>query len=189
MSTREELDGLPAFTGITTYRDPQGRFEFRHPAGWIRSDLDDDLDGVFVRPEEEEENTYFAIWVSSLPEKVVAADLPELKAGFDDGLTRLTDLQVESESDRTYGNIVKLERVLTFSEDAGDAPSEKVTRKRRVWGMYVDTFQIVVVWQGSSVKEYDYWYPMGNYCFAMFKLPDELWFATDPDVNSEADPG
>lgn len=182
MSTREELDGLPAFTGITTYRDPQGRFEFRHPAGWTRSDLDDDLDGIIVRPEEEEENTYFAIWVSSLPEKVVASDLPELKAGFDDGLERLADLQVESAKDTTYGNIVKLERVLTFSE-------EENTRKRRVWGMYVDTFQIVVVWQGSSVKEYDYWYPMGNYCFSMFKLPDELWFATDPEVNSEADNG
>jgi hypothetical protein len=182
MTTREELDGLPAFTGITTYRDHLGRFEFRHPAGWIPSELDNDLDGIMVRPLEEDENTYFAVWVSSLPEGVVADDLPELKKGFDDGLTQLPDVQVESTKDTTYGNIVKLERVLTFTEDGS-------TRKRRIWGMYVDTFQVVVVWQGSSVEEYDYWYPMANYCFSMFKIPDELWFRTDPEVNTAIEPG
>jgi hypothetical protein len=182
MSTREELDGLPAFTGITTYRDPLGRFEFRHPAGWTRSELDDDLDGIIVRPEEEEQNTYFAVWISSLPQSVSARDLPELKEGFDDGLAQLPDAQIESGEEQTYGNIVKVERVVSFTENGE-------TRKRRVWGMYVDTFQMVVVWQGRSVKEYDYWYPMGNYCFSMFKIPDELWFATDPEVNSAADPG
>lgn len=203
MTMREELDGLPAFTGITTYRDPQGRFEFRHPSGWICSELDNDLDGVIVRPEEEEQSTYFAVWISSLDERVVAADLPELKAGFDAGLAQLADLKVESGSEATYGNIVKVERVLSFSEnDSATKPAElapgnsatkpaepapeKHTRKRRVWGMYVDTFQVVVVFQGASEKEYDYWYPMGNYCFAMFKIPDELWFATDPEVNPEA---
>jgi hypothetical protein len=194
MNTREELDGLPAFTGITTYRDPQGRFEFRYPAGWTRSELDDDLDGIIVRPEEDEQNTYFAVWISSLPEAVVASDLPELRAGFDDGLAQLTDLSVESAEEKTYGNIVKLERVVSFTDKDGErpeelAPGEPIRRKRRVWGMYVDTFQMVVVWQGRSVKEYDYWYPMGNYCFSMFKIPDELWFATDPEVNKAADPG
>lgn len=179
MSRVRERSGLPAFTGITTYRDPQGRFEFRHPSDWDRYELDEDRDGVLIRPEVEDEHTYFAIWISPLSIGVVADDLPELRRGFDDGLGRLADARIDKAADDTYGNIVKLERWLTFTE-AG------VVRKRRTWGLYVDTWQLVATYQGSTVGEYDYWEPMGNYCFATFQLPNELWFATDPEIDKSA---
>lgn len=169
--------GLPSFTGVTTYRDPEGRFEFRHPSDWERAELADDRDGVIVRPEVDDPDTYFAVWISSLPEPVIAADLSELQRGFDDGLARLADARVESATETTYGEIVKLDRVLTFS-DGGEK------RKRRVWGMYVHAWQVLVIWQGSDEHEYDYWYPMANYCFSLFRLPDELWFLTDPEMQS-----
>ena len=74
-------------------------------------------------------------------------------------------------------NLVKLERIYTFDEDG-------VTRKRRVWTMYVDSWLIVVVWQGSTPEEYAYWLPMGNYAFSTFELPQALWFATDRDLKA-----
>ena len=47
---------------------------------------------------------------------MIADDLPALRDGFDDGLAALADLAVESSSDDTYNDIVKLERTLTFSD-------------------------------------------------------------------------
>ena len=168
--------GLPLFSGITTYRDEVGRFAFRHPSDWEREELADDLEGVIVRPEVDDQNTYFAVWVAPVETAVVADDLAELRRGFDDGLAKLPGLTIESTQDDTFGNIVRLERLLTFTEPAG-------TRRRKVWGMYVHTWQVLVSYQGSSVEEYDYWLPMGNYCFNTFELPEVLWFATDPELH------
>jgi hypothetical protein len=173
--------GRPRFTGVHTHHDPQGRFEFRHPWGWVASDLDDDLDGIIVRPEADDEATYFAIWLTALEVSVTADDLPDLKAGFDDGLARLQDVQIEESTDNVYNNIVKLDRTLTYTENG-------FTRKRRVWGLYADYWQYVVAFQGSTVEEYHYWLPMGNYCFTSFNLPQALWFATDPKVYQRPDP-
>src|SRR5690606_35380042 len=99
--------GRPQFVGITTYTDPEGRFEFRYPSGWILSELDDDLDGRIVRPEADEDATYFAVWAIYLDVAVVADDLEPLREGFDDGLARLTDLEVEKAEDNTYNDIIK----------------------------------------------------------------------------------
>jgi hypothetical protein len=167
--------GLPHFTGIHTYRDPQGRFEFRHPWGWEESELADQLDGVIVSPEDADDETFFAVWVTALETSVEADDLRLLTQGFDAGLARLAEMVIEAGGDRTYNNIVRLERLVTFAEDG-------VRRKRRIWALYADRWQFVVTFQGATEAEYDYWLPMGNYCFTSFNLPYALWFATDPSV-------
>jgi hypothetical protein len=176
MSEAKVRTGRPRFTGIHTYDDPQGRFQFRYPWDWEESELDNDLDGVIVRPEVDEDATYVAVWVRPLETSVVAEDLSELKAGFDDGLLQLPDAEILKGEEKTYNNIVKIEREFTFTEDGH-------TRKRRVWALYADYWQFLVVYQGATVEEYHYWLPMGNYCFTAFNLPYALWFATDPSVN------
>ncbi|QGN32022.1 hypothetical protein [Microlunatus sp. Gsoil 973] len=173
--TERVRSGLPHFTGIHTYQDPQGRFEFRHPWGWQESELEDDRDGVIVSPEDADNDTWFAVWVTALDTSVEAADLPVLKEGFDAGLARLAGVEIQEGNDKTYNNIVRLERVLIFTEGA-------IRRKRRVWALYADQWQFVVAYQGATEDEYAYWLPMGNYCFTSFNLPSALWFATDPAV-------
>ncbi|WP_158548000.1 DcrB/PsbP domain-containing protein [Desertihabitans brevis] len=175
MSAPEARVGRPRFTGVTTFTDERGRYEFRHPSGWVRSALEPGLDGVIVRPEADDEATYFAVAVTDLEVAVVADDLETLRSGFDDGITQLPDAEVESGSEATYNHIVRLERTFTFSEDG-------TTRKRRVWALYADHWQFLVAFQGSTVEEFHYWLPMGNYCFTAFQLPHALWFATDPTV-------
>ena len=176
MSSQPERTGRPQFTGVTTYTDSQGRYEFRHPSDWFRAELDGDGDGVMVGPEPGDEATHFAVAVTDLGLGVVADDLEVLRGGFDEGLSVLADLAVESARDDTYNDIIKLERTLTFSE-------EGMTRRRRVWSLYADHWQFTVVYQGASVEEFQYWLPMGNYCFTAFQLPLALWFATDPVVS------
>jgi len=107
---------------------------------------------------------------------VKADDLPLLREGFEEGLTTLPDVSVSASSDNTYNDIVKLERTLTFTDGAA-------TRKRRIWSLYADRWQFTVVYQGSTVEEFHYWLPMGNYSFTAFQLPMALWFATDPAVS------
>ncbi|HEU5486811.1 MAG TPA: hypothetical protein VFU98_18040 [Microlunatus sp.] len=181
MRERPARTGRPRFTGVTTFSDRQGRYEFRHPSDWFRTGLDGDLDGVITGPDPDDDATHFAVVVTDLGVAVTAADLDLLRDGFDRGIAELADVVIESSSENTYNDIVKVERTLTFS-DQGE------TRKRRVWSMYADHWQFTVLFQGATVEEYAYWLPMGNYCFTAFQLPLALWFATDPSV-SAAQPG
>jgi len=175
LTERPHREGRPRFTGISTFSDHLGRFEFRHPAEWFRTELDGALDGVIVGPDLADDATHFAVSVTDLGVSVVADDLPTLRDGFAEGLAALADLSVENSSDDTYNDIVKLERTLTFRDEASGE-----TRKRRVWSMYADHWQFAVQYQGATVEEFGYWFPMGNYCFTSFQLPLALWFATDP---------
>ena len=175
MTVRPTRTGRPQFTGVTTFTDRDGRYEFKHPSDWFREDLDDGLDGVIVGPDRADEATHFAVAVRDLGLAVTAADLPPLREGFEDGLGRLADVVVEASTDDTYNDIIKLERTLTITEDGE-------TRKRRIWSMYADRWQFTVVYQGATVEEFHYWFPMGNYCFTSFQLPLALWYATDPEV-------
>ncbi|HEY8455780.1 MAG TPA: hypothetical protein VIL34_09310 [Actinopolymorphaceae bacterium] len=181
---RKVRQGRPRFVGVTTYQDPLGRFWFRYPSDWRVYDLTDDREGVMFAPNEadnvpNEENpspkTYFAAWVSKLGEHVVAEDLPVLQEGLEAGLKQLPGVEVEKAKDDVFGNLVKLERIYEF-DDGGER------RKRRTWTLYVDYWQIVLVFQGETPEEYKYWLPMGNYSFATFNIPEELWFATDRDL-------
>jgi hypothetical protein len=175
LTERPHREGRPLFTGVTTYTDHLGRYEFRHPAEWFRSDLDGDLEGVIVGPDRADDATHFAVSLTDLGVSVVADDLPVLRDGFAEGLAALPELSIENSQDDTYNDIVKLERTLTFRDEASGE-----TRKRRVWSMYADHWQYTIQYQGATVEEFRYWFPMGNYCFTSFQLPMALWFATDP---------
>jgi hypothetical protein len=166
----------PRWTGIDTYIDPQGRYTFRIPSDWYRFELDPGIEGVMFSPEPADPQTYISSWARKLETSVVAEDLPVLRGGVAEGLAQLADCQVESEQDGTYGNLIKFERVFTYRD--GEA-----TRKRKIWIMYVDYWQIILTYQGSSPEEWEYWLPMGNYAFHHFTIPPELWFATDRDLS------
>ncbi len=171
--------GRPRFTGVTSFADALGRFEFRHPSDWFRSDLEGGRDGVIVGPDPADDATHFAVAVTDLGVQVTAADSETLREGFADGIAGLPDVSVEGVQDDTYNDIVKLERTFTFAEGG-------VVRKRRSWALYADHWQFAVEFQGSSPAEFHYWLPMGNYCFMSFQLPLALWFATDNAVRTES---
>lgn len=167
----------PQFRGVRTYRDPQGRFSFRHPSDWNRFELDENRDGIMVSFQPGAPTTYFAVWVTPLQTKVVAEDHDVLREGVDAGLAQLPECEISYTDDKVLSNLVKFERTYTFRDG-------EFTRQRRTWVLYVDTWQYVLVWQGATPPEYEYWLPMGNYAFAMFELPQALWFATDRDLAS-----
>jgi hypothetical protein len=163
------------FTGVTTYRDPKGRFEVRYPTDWQEFELADDREGVMYLPEADDPLTAFSVWISPLEHPVVAEDLDELRLGVEEGLAQLSACKVESSVDETLENLIKFERIFTFRDDG-------VTRKRKIWILYVDRWLIVLTWQGRTEDDYNYWFNMANYSFITFNLPEALWFAVDRDL-------
>jgi hypothetical protein len=87
---------------------------------------------------------------------------------------------LESEN-LVIGNLVKLERFYTFDENG-------VTRKRKVWAMYVADWLMVLTYQGENVEEWEHWYAMANQTFFHFVIPPELFYATDRDLNKKGTP-
>ncbi|TDW79436.1 MULTISPECIES: hypothetical protein [Kribbella] len=168
----QRRESPPRFRGVSIYQDPLGRFAFRYPSTWNTFELPDGQEGALFSPEASAPQTYLAAWANRLPESVVAEDLDLLSSGMAEGLARLNSCEVLESHDDAVGNLVRLERLYTFSDD--DA-----VRQRRVWVVYVDTWQIVLVYQGESRQEYEYWSPMGNYSFATFNLAQDLWFSTE----------
>ena len=163
------------YTGLRTYRDPIGRYLFRYPKEWHQHELADNRDGIMYSPEAENPETYFAAWAVRLEDKVVAEDLDILSEGVNEGLYQLVKLNLESGEDRTFGNLVRFERIYTFDEDGR-------IRKRRVWMIYAYKWLFVLVAQGASPETYDYWHIMLDGCFDSFDLAPELWYASDPEV-------
>jgi len=166
----------PRFTGVDTYQDHLGRFSFRFPTHWQRSELDEQRDGVMYRPVGADEQTSLVAWVTQLDHPATAEDLDVLRDGIDQGIASLAAASVEEASDVVLENLLKFERVCTFLDSGA-------TRKRKTWILYVDKWLIVLTWQGASQEEYDYWLAMANYSYATFTLPPALWFAVDRDLN------
>jgi hypothetical protein len=132
-----------------------------------------------LSPQAEEPTTWFAAWAVRLPDAVVAKDLSVLGEGVQEGLASLQDLQVESTSDDVFDNLIRFERVFTFTEDG-------VTRKRKMWMIYVYKWLLVFVAQGETVDEYEYWHMMLEDCFDYLDLAPALWYASDRELASKS---
>jgi len=172
------LPTTPArFYGVSTFSDHEGRFKFRVPSNWYKSELDDGRDGMIWVPDPDDPDTHISCWISKLEQPVKEEDLKELRSGLEQGLSQLPNSEVESRSDDHYGNLIKFERVFTY-----DDPAKGLRHKRRSWYLYADEWAIVLAYQGATPEYYDYWLPMGNYAFAMFDVAEWLWFATDRDL-------
>jgi len=170
----------PRFYGVTTFRDPLGRFSVRYPTNWHHYGLEG-KDGIRFAPSSNDPDTWFTASVEPLDVVVVAEDLDDLKPGLAAGLANLPDCALEAESEVILGNLIKFERVFTFTEGG-------VVRKRKFWILYVDKWLINLAWQGSTPEEYDYWLPMAEYAFQTFEIPQALWFATDRDLSQTSAP-
>ena len=170
----------PRFYGIKTFQDSGGIYKFQYPSTWTVFQLADERDGVMISPDREPPANWVSAWKTDLGESVVAEDLPDLRAGLDEGLARLGEqFTVEAAREEVMGNLIKLERIHSFEQDGQ-------RRRRRQWVLYVDHWQIVLMYQGASLEEYDYWLAMANYSFYTFDLPTQLWFAADRDLSGLA---
>ncbi len=170
----------PKFTGVETIIDVHGRFRYRVPSDWHRFEVEGQTDSLLFSPHAVDTSTYIASWVTKLEFQAGADDLELLASALNEGLGQLPELTIEAEANDCYQNLIKLDRTFTFRENGE-------LRRRHAWYIYVADWQIVLVYQGSSPEEYDYWLPMGNTPFMHFNLADVLWFASDRDLFKPGD--
>ena len=126
-------------------------------------------------PQAEDPQTWFSIWAARMPDPILAEDLDVLREGVNEGLRQLNSLHVLFESEDAFGDLCRFERIYTFQDG-------ELTPKRRVWILYVYTWQFVLMAQGASAEEYQYWYPMLSDFFDTFDLAPELWFAANREL-------
>ena len=174
MTPKPIPDTPPLFRGVENVSDDKGLLSFRVPSDWSRAELDDDRNGMMFLPDIDDPDTHLSFWVSKLEQPIKQEDQADLRDGIAKGLESLPNCVVESESDDSYGNLIKFERIFTYGED--------LRRKRRSWYLYVDEWALVIAYQGATPEHYEYWLPMGNYAFATFNVPEWLWYATDRDL-------
>jgi hypothetical protein len=170
----------PKYTGFRTYRDPKGRYQFRYPVDWHAYELGDERDGIMFSPQAVDPKTWFSAWAVRLPDVVTPEDVSVLREGVQEGLASLLDLEVESASDDVLDNLLRFERMFTFSEDG-------VIRKRKMWMIYVYKWLFVFVAQGETVDSYEHWHMMLDDCFDYLDLAPALWYASDRELASRAE--
>jgi len=168
----------PKFVGVDTFRDHLGRFTVRYPSDWHLFDIDFGRDGKLFSPSASNTQTYVAVWIDKLDVTAHGDDAPALAKAFNQGLQQLDACTIIEQDDVVIGNLIKLERFYTYNDNG-------VTRKRKVWAMYVSHWLMVLTYQGETVEEWEHWYPMANQSYFHFVIPMELWFAADRDLNQK----
>lgn len=159
--SKQQRPERPAFYGLTWQRDTH--FSFMRPNTWHQFEWLDDRQGVLFGPTPEDTHTLFAVDVKDIGIHVDADDLPDLEAGFLDGIANLQESEIEWRDTWKAGAVMGTEAKYTFREGAH-------VRKRWVRVLYQDSRQITVTAQGATVEEYHYWLPMFNEQMMTFKV-------------------
>lgn len=151
MATREGNN--PTWLGMKLYYDLDLDFSFWHESRWNRFKFADGREGIIVSPEESDPLTTYSVQVRTLDTDVTGEDLPVLSEGFIAGLQSLPGCKIESQEENITGSLVILDARLTFTE-------EGVTRKRWVQLVYRGNKQYLLIGQGATVDDFEWWLPM-----------------------------
>jgi|YNPNPStandDraft_1061719.scaffolds.fasta_scaffold14280_7 hypothetical protein len=135
------------------HHDPRWGYQFLYPEGWHRFTFSDGREGVLYAPSATDWTTNFSVEIRDLGVEVTGEDLPDLEAGFREGLRSLPDCQIAWLLHwRTEPPII-LEAKYTFREGT-------VTRQRRSRLVYVGTRQFHVLVQGATPADFEEWRPL-----------------------------
>lgn len=143
----------PYYRGMFKHVDQEAGYALWLPTGWHRFDMVEGRQGVIYSPYADDLNTTFLAEKLRLAYGVTENDVPVLREGFNQGLMALAGIEIESQDETVTSTLITLEARFTFLE--GEA-----RRKRWVRVIYWGNGQLILVAQGASVEEFEYWLPM-----------------------------
>ncbi|NLD73696.1 MAG: hypothetical protein GX649_13400 [Chloroflexi bacterium] len=146
-------DSTPVYHGMTKHWDREAGYALWLPSDWVRYDLADERDGAIYTPYSDRHDTCFSAEKRKLEVSVRAKDMHILRQGFREGLDALPGVEVESQDETITSSLLTLEAQFTFLE--GEA-----RRKRWVRVVYWGNGQLILIAQGATPQEFDYWLPM-----------------------------
>lgn len=143
----------PFYTGMYTYNDKEGGYGITVPTDWHRIPLKPGLVGMMFSPYPDDINTSLLTQKHVLKYKVQPDDMPLLREGFEEGIRRLPGAEIEK-IEASYSSTINVFDA-RFSFLDGD-----VRRKRWVRNIYWGEGQLVMIAQGRTPEDFEYWLPM-----------------------------
>ena len=143
----------PVYTGETKYVSEEGGYAVWIPNNWRKIDMVDGHKGWIFTPYADRFDTCFACEKITLDFQVSTDDLQVLVEGFEEGIKSLPDAVIEEKKYNTGKMAVLLEAKFTFTENGQ-------RRKRWVKSVYWHEANLIMLAQGATVEEYEYWLPM-----------------------------
>jgi hypothetical protein len=123
------------------------------PIDWFRFEMSQGHHGVIFSPHADDLNTCFSAEKRRLKYKVKRADVAALSEGFMTGLKSLPALEIESQDEVIEGKIIAFGAQLMFQEG-------QERRKRWIRVLYAAETQLVLLAQGRTIEDFEYWLPV-----------------------------
>lgn len=149
----EELLGKPAYTGMKGYRDATGGYEVWLPIDWTQIKLKRNHLGMLFSPYTDDLNTSLLIEKHKLKYKVTPDDVSMLLESFHEGMLALPGVEVEKTEETIGPEINIFDARFTYLDG-------EVRRKRWVRNIYWGNGQLVIIAQGRTPENFEYWLPM-----------------------------
>jgi hypothetical protein len=143
----------PVYTGMKLHPYAKAGFAVWLPSDWHKRDLKPKHVGMLFSPYADDINTCILIEKHKLKVKVNPEDADVLRAGFQQGLMALPGIEIEWTDEKITETILIFEARYTFLEG-------EERRKRWTRNIYWGEGQLVMIAQGRTPEDFDYWLPM-----------------------------
>ena len=149
--TENKLPG-PIYTGMKNHVDKAG-FSMWIPSDWHQYNLAKGHKGVLFSPYADDFNTGIFLEKRKLKVHVEESDLPTLREGFMAGIKALPGVEIEMEDEFLTKTLSFFEVRITYLEG-------EIRRKRWIRNIYWGKNNYVMIAQGRTPEDFDYWLPM-----------------------------
>jgi hypothetical protein len=148
----DEKKPVPQYTGLKLHADPAG-IGLWLPNDWHKFDLQKGHKGVLFSPYEDDFNTGILAEKHRLKVHVDESDLPVLREAFLEGIKALSGVEIESQDEYISKGLSFFEVRFTFIEG-------ETRRKRWIRNIYWGKSNYVLIAQGRTVEDFNYYLPM-----------------------------
>ena len=149
----QELLGQPAYVGVSLHHDDKGGYGVWVPSDWTQIKLRRHHRGMLFSPYKDDINTSFLVEKRRLKFSVTPEDMDALREGFTNGIKELPGVEIESQDETLSETVNLFEARFTFLES-------EIRRKRWVRNIYWGEGQLIMIAQGRTVEDFDFWLPM-----------------------------
>ncbi len=143
----------PVYTGMTLHPYTDFGFAIWMPSDWFEVKLKARQKGILYSPYKDDINTSLLLRKYTLKVKVAPDDLPTLRESFQQGVQTLPGVEDIQFGEALSDTISLFDAHFTFLE--GEA-----RRKRWVRNIYWGEGQLLIIAQGRTPEDFDYWVPM-----------------------------
>ncbi len=148
-----ELNGHPAYTGLRCRVDKTGGYSVWLPSDWHETKLKRNHRGFLASPYADDINTSLLVEKKMLKVKTTRDDMDILREAFQQDIRSLPGVEIELFDESLSNTINLFDARFSFLEG-------EIRRKRWVRNVYWANAQLVIIAQGKTPEDFEYWLPM-----------------------------